>query len=131
MCVVGFFFNDTATTEIYTYLHTLALHDALPISCPTASATMTWMRSRRPPSTAPALRVCRTGSCSSTCAKTDWSRYWMKPSLSAANYRSEEHTSELQSLMRISYAVFCLQKHKNSYKQAHKDNTQMTTIKNL
>src|SRR3546814_4265179 len=26
-------------------------------------------------------------------------------------YRSEEHTSELQSLMRISYAVFCLKKH--------------------
>src|SRR3546814_1515424 len=26
------------------------------------------------------------------------------------NYRSEEHTSELQSLMRISYAVFCLKK---------------------
>src|SRR3546814_18171187 len=29
VCV--FFFNDTATTEIYTYLHTLSLHDALPI----------------------------------------------------------------------------------------------------
>src|SRR3546814_5488010 len=27
-----FFFNDTATTEIYTYCHTLSLHDALPIS---------------------------------------------------------------------------------------------------
>src|SRR3546814_16388622 len=27
-----FFFNDTATTQIYTYLHTLSLHDALPIS---------------------------------------------------------------------------------------------------
>src|SRR3546814_8942414 len=27
-------------------------------------------------------------------------------------YRSEEHTSELQSLMRISYAVFCLKKQK-------------------
>src|SRR3546814_965556 len=27
--------------------------------------------------------------------------------------RSEEHTSELQSLMRISYAVFCLKKKKN------------------
>src|SRR3546814_4768900 len=27
--------------------------------------------------------------------------------------RSEEHTSELQSLMRTSYAVFCLKKHKN------------------
>src|SRR3546814_5741361 len=29
--------------------------------------------------------------------------------------RSEEHTSELQSLMRISYAVFCLQKKKKNY----------------
>src|SRR3546814_3199507 len=34
----------------------------------------------------------------------DWS--------SARNSRSEEHTSELQSLMRISYAVFCLKKKK-------------------
>src|SRR3546814_3121297 len=31
--------------------------------------------------------------------------------------RSEEHTSELQSLMRISYAVFCLQKKKYNYTQ--------------
>src|SRR3546814_3224839 len=30
--------------------------------------------------------------------------------------RSEEHTSELQSLMRISYAVFCLKKKKNNKK---------------
>src|SRR3546814_8046776 len=30
--------------------------------------------------------------------------------------RSEEHTSELQSLMRISYAVFCLKKKKNMQK---------------
>src|SRR3546814_1907941 len=30
-------------------------------------------------------------------------------------YRSEEHTSELQSLMRISYAVFCLKKKTNKY----------------
>src|SRR3546814_19092116 len=30
-CCFFFFFNDTATTEIYTYLHTLSLHDALPI----------------------------------------------------------------------------------------------------
>src|SRR3546814_13090290 len=29
-------------------------------------------------------------------------------------HRSEEHTSELQSLMRISYAVFCLKKQKNT-----------------
>src|SRR3546814_5466085 len=31
-----------------------------------------------------------------------------------AAFRSEEHTSELQSLMRISYAVFCLKKKKHS-----------------
>src|SRR3546814_10083530 len=35
-------------------------------------------------------------------------------------FRSEEHTSELQSLMRISYAVFCLKKKKNkTLTQAH------------
>src|SRR3546814_9157916 len=32
----------------------------------------------------------------------------------AADPRSEEHTSELQSLMRISYAVFCLKKKNNN-----------------
>src|SRR3546814_6067263 len=34
--------------------------------------------------------------------------------------RSEEHTSELQSLMRISYAVFCLKKKKHKRLQTHK-----------
>src|SRR3546814_9809443 len=34
-------------------------------------------------------------------------------------WRSEEHTSELQSLMRISYAVFCLKKTKEKYKIHH------------
>src|SRR3546814_9174322 len=33
--------------------------------------------------------------------------------------RSEEHTSELQSLMRISYAVFCLQKKNTSIQDKH------------
>src|SRR3546814_3637442 len=36
--------------------------------------------------------------------------------------RSEEHTSELQSLMRISYAVFCLKKKKNTKKNTEKNN---------
>src|SRR3546814_1724392 len=36
----------------------------------------------------------------------------------AQGKRSEEHTSELQSLMRISYAVFCLKK-KKTYNQKH------------
>src|SRR3546814_2757273 len=34
-------------------------------------------------------------------------------------YRSEEHTSELQSLMRISYAVFCLKKKKKNKHQSN------------
>src|SRR3546814_1501545 len=40
------------------------------------------------------------------------------PRMRALSMRSEEHTSELQSLMRISYAVFCLKK-KNHYQTQH------------
>src|SRR3546814_8135970 len=43
---------------------------------------------------------------------------WGVPARCRANIcdgRSEEHTSELQSLMRISYAVFCLKKKKTQY----------------
>src|SRR3546814_8157548 len=36
------------------------------------------------------------------------------PTQPAARARSEEHTSELQSLMRITYAVFCLKKNKTT-----------------
>src|SRR3546814_2887821 len=39
---------------------------------------------------------------------------------SASLQRSEEHTSELQSLMRISYAVFCLKKKKKITNTTHK-----------
>src|SRR6058998_3294824 len=74
------FFNDTATTEIYTVMNTLSLHDALPI-CPASPAA--WS-----PAPGSPCRSCRSGS------------------------RSEEHTSELQSLITISYAVFCLKKKK-------------------
>src|SRR3546814_4521102 len=37
--------------------------------------------------------------------------------------RSEEHTSELQSLMRISYAVFCLKKKKTKYNERKRNKT--------
>src|SRR3546814_10663253 len=40
--------------------------------------------------------------------------------------RSEEHTSELQSLMRISYAVYCLKKKKNKKNKTTKHNTILT-----
>src|SRR3546814_8783667 len=45
-----------------------------------------------------------------TLAKKVQERLW---AIGASGHRSEEHTSELQSLMRISYAVFCL-KYKTS-----------------
>src|SRR3546814_3281145 len=38
---------------------------------------------------------------------------WSRRPRNSQKSRSEEHTSELQSLMRISYAVFCLKKKKN------------------
>src|SRR3546814_8007542 len=85
--------NDTATTEIYTYCHTLSLHDACPISIgvvqlsgPVGGVTdLQWRR----PTTGTLVRVV---------------------TAEQATVRSEEHTSELQSLMRFSYAVFCLKK---------------------
>src|SRR3546814_8041197 len=44
--------------------------------------------------------------------------------------RSEEHTSELQSLMRISYAVFCLKKkNNNKCPLLHKKNTKQQKLK--
>src|SRR3546814_3970165 len=42
-----------------------------------------------------------------------------QPSPGSAGERSEEHTSELQSLMRISYAVFCLKKKNNRMRSKH------------
>src|SRR3546814_4624188 len=46
-------------------------------------------------------------------------------------FRSEEHTSELQSLMRISYAVFCLKKKKLMYEPIYdvRTNCKATTYK--
>src|SRR3546814_3855092 len=58
-----------------------------------------------------------------------------KSGISKGGGRSEEHTSELQSLMRISYAVFCLKKKINKQKHtrlhskdetAHNETTQKT-----
>src|SRR3546814_2935301 len=67
-----------------------------------------WARSRRPTSTPTvAARSSSLGLVSPAAAMPDRS-----PLMS----RSEEHTSELQSLMRISYAVFCLKK-KNQHNQ--------------
>src|SRR3546814_20939611 len=82
--VCGFFFvNDTSTPESYPYGHTFSLHDALPISSPP--------RARGPSAVRPILD-----------RRAAWPRRRTRP-----RARSEEHTSELQSLMRTSYAVFC------------------------
>src|SRR3546814_2428488 len=52
-------------------------------------------------------------------AQQEMRRSWFELE-AARDSRSEEHTSELQSLMRISYAVFCLKK-KNNKITSHKD----------
>src|SRR2546430_4265632 len=80
-----FFFNDTATTEIYT----LPLHDALPISPP----------SRR----RPAQCACRRSAGGRAC-----SRGWVAASPTADRKSTRLNSSHSQ----ISYAVFCLKKKK-------------------
>src|SRR3712207_8539623 len=79
-----FFFNDTATTEIYT----LSLHDALPISR-SAHASHAWR-----PRSRPRLRRLPMGPRWRRC-----SRSRSPPTRGGSPYRrrSEEHTSELQS----------------------------------
>src|SRR3546814_20159944 len=133
-----FFFNDPATTEIYTYLLTLSLHGALPICrgvpeppCPPrgrdpaiAVARVLLRRWRRFRRIVPAASR-RSGSAkrrqprASGCAHVTPGPSFRR----ARSERSEEHTSELQSLMRLSYAVFCLKKKKVKYqtKQDHDD----------
>src|SRR3546814_1377493 len=51
----------------------------------------------------------------------------------ASGGRSEEHTSELQSLMRISYAVFCLQRHTPLYQPPtlHRPDHHTATLTNI
>src|SRR3712207_7045643 len=81
LSVFFFFFNDTATTEIYT----LSLHDALPICRFARSArASSWGRRSRSPIT----------TCSSRCSPEPGPRIGSR---SASTTRSEEHTSELQS----------------------------------
>src|SRR3546814_1916390 len=117
MC--SFFLNDTETTEIYTYLNTLSLHDALPIyfnmffCVPSISAF-----ERGVPKLPP---VAMRSAASSICS---WSRRKCNANCavrvsSPFIARSEEHTSELQSLMRISYAVFCLKKKTHNVSHTH------------
>src|SRR3546814_3673520 len=59
-------------------------------------------------------------------------RLRLKKSRSNNRNRSEEHTSELQSLMRISYAVFCLKKKKYDNNDTTTDTTylQNNSVKN-
>src|SRR3546814_20051830 len=75
---------------------TLSLHDALPIC--SASARVVATRSR---------------TASAGCVLVGKTMNTVRPGVENL-FRSEEHTSELQSLMRISYAVFCLKKKKKT-----------------
>src|SRR3546814_1782736 len=109
-----FVFNDTATTWIYTYRHTSfptrrssdLLDDGSVLT--EITAICEYLEERFPD---PAL----IGTTAEERAKTRmWTRRVdLKICEPLTNGRSEEHTPELQSLMRISYAVFCLKKKKN------------------
>src|SRR3546814_2101490 len=51
------------------------------------------------------------------CRDVGHARHVVRGDVQVRRDRSEEHTSELQSLMRISYAVFCLKKKTHTYQQ--------------
>src|SRR3546814_1545889 len=114
-----FFFNDTATTEIYTYGHTLSRHDALPIYRAVAEDVVADLGRD-----ACAVGVAERPVLGAEHVGQDGPDLLLQLLLvhlrvvqvraelleQLVVHRSEEHTSELQSLMRISYAVFCLKK---------------------
>src|SRR3712207_7439554 len=99
LCSSFFFFNDTATTEIYT----LSLHDALPISRrPGWRAGRSGRRAGGPGLSPP--RTCSRGS----------GRRRGTPPPSRSRGRSEEHTSELQSRQYLVCRLLLEKKKKNS-----------------
>src|SRR3546814_7605139 len=111
-------------TEIYPYCHTLPLPDALPIETAPAGGIPFDRPGRRRFGMAVRLQQNITHrhslllfnvSVHPRCISgVDVPR--PRPQrASRASTKSEEHTSELQSLMRISYAVFCLKKKKHKY----------------
>src|SRR3546814_10765538 len=123
ICHHYFVFNATATTEIYTDWHTLSLHDALPISrgadLDDVGAPFDLVAHRLAALIGPRADALARGE------RRDALGGKRRPVATAAGcgnrIRSEEHTSELQSLMRISYAVFCLQKKKPHTNTTTKD----------
>src|SRR3546814_7753703 len=80
----------------------------------------------RPPRSAVRLRSGRNG-CARSCRRDSARRArcaasWNSRHVPPTQMRSEEHTSELQPLMRISYAVFCLKKKTNTPHQHNASN---------
>src|SRR3546814_6743871 len=117
MCIGVFvlFFKDTATTEIYTDGHTLSLHDAFPICRRLARGRGLKSTPERAPAKAKGRGTMATKAAAAATTTEDEDTRGREESQDGP-LRSEEHTSALQSLMRTSYAVFCLKKkHHQSY----------------
>src|SRR3546814_5749754 len=78
--------------------------------------------------TASTIRLYSSPSCSATMlidvSRSRGGRPRRRRTSIAVTMRSEEHTSELQSLMRISYAVFCLKKKTKNQQVIHTQNQQ-------
>src|SRR3546814_6110695 len=84
---------------------------------------------RRPPIAGPATKPTPKAAPTKPKLRARSSGAVMSAIAACAAARSEEHTSELQSLMRISYAVFCLKKKKKRKKHtnSNKSEQQYTT----
>src|SRR3546814_1274035 len=102
---------------MYTYWHTRSLHDALRISLLAASSLVAMPPVPSAPAP-PAVIAMTSGVIASTRGSGRASGSRVGCPVYRPSVRSDEHTSELQSLMRISYAVCCLKK-KNTINNAH------------
>src|SRR5687768_17874316 len=106
---IFFFFNATATTEIYT----LSLHDALPISQPLPGKG--WTRTRAMPRPRRSSRETEAAVNTAVFFRTRRRR---------ASSRSEEHTSELQSRLHLVCRLL-LEKKKKKKTKTNRQHTQL------
>src|SRR3546814_7504704 len=107
--------SDVCSSDLPSTLMSASLRPrALPMARPQAKTA------KVPASDTMTKPVCHTA-CQSVVATTSN----IRQGKASQTTRSEEHTSELQSLMRISYAVFCLKKQKKK-KTAKRNDTDQT-----
>src|SRR3546814_7039748 len=107
----------TRTSTLFPYT---TLFRSIEIAASTAAREADWRFTRPGALVSPRKVGVTEGDSRHACAEASISTFDELQLFNRDRPRSEEHTSELQSLMRISYAVFCLKKQKKYNQQRYK-----------